>query len=1215
MSGLFFRALFLCLFLSFVGQAQSVNSSNFLKQLLDLPAPAPRYVEPNTEPEKPERPSEFYADERVPPDNAPIEDLVDYWSVQSNAAGSLKYQIKPSEKTLERLLEYCEDNPEQVGQFLSLFPTKPDVAEKLKDIYDRLVQAQTESTYLRNQVRSWLKYNSKYYLDELIKEAQSLSDNEDYVSNPGKDALKALARVDWDSAKTIVERLENNANQPNSAIVAKWAIYQHAVETGDDSTAERYRTELQKIVEDKKATAGQRDLAMDSLVLNGDFPGRDEWYMSLLEDETLLAVQEEGYTGLTTLISMSPPKKWTETMIKLTKSENLAVRSAAVRNLMEVFDKERKDIVEALLPWLNNPAWAKESDDNERYDYISALADIDFPQAIPGLIRVVQNESGGKRGLAAVALAKYKDARAIPALRFALQDEKNIENRKEVINALIACGGIGDDEQMTSLEAFATLSSTPEGLERIENYENASGEEEDEDEEDDEDGKKLPPLPLNIIVGKFIAEQTEPGEGVAARAVERLKVLRKTKPLVAKVLAEIIKNWKGRVVYLETMRQIKTGEADVDMVLNLLANREDARRKIPNEIISLRATDGAARGIGACLSEDAGEFSSILNQADAETRIAMFSCARLTRAKLPVADVGALLKSENAQLALAAERYLQAEDSVQARTLVLSRHAGEAVILGARQAFVPLDVKNDYKSQALNQLFYSVADRVYVPKEVAEIKKAEENLRAEIKENAELLVVYALLPDDAAGRHVVRVYKNRIVYSFYEDTARYRERDLTPEEYERFYQFLLANNIDGLAGFQSDCDTCESSEFVMFGKGGGRRVFFDTYRMPKQMEAMKELFYSFAKGNLRLHYYLSDKLKNLEVLFADENFSALAVWKKDADLRVLVEDKAKKIEILKNLNEQEKAENLAAGDNEDAASASARYEARQARRRDAEFAHLSWRAFAAGNLGSVLPQPLEAQVLPDETQVPPIDGISKMPRSWQVRAGNFEIRDGTSPHGLYKISRGQTPVKIRDGYYSAPVVTADGKWAVVSSYEDDGWNAPNTVARINLETGKEFPVNLPPANTFVPVAYVSAQNKILLFRARGRYYRLPAGNFYVDNDSAEDPKNPSPKVPEYYLLDANTGAVELVKGDFRPLEQQTYRPLQPTSSAGEFWAAVYDEKTKTTEIGRYSQKTFTLQTVLKLPDIFLNSMQIWVDEKESKVYFVYQGHLLALPLK
>lgn len=118
----------------------------------------------------------------------------------------------------------------------------------------------------------------------------------------------------------------------------------------------------------------------------------------------------------------------------------------------------------------------------------------------------------------------------------------------------------------------------------------------------------------------------------------------------------------------------------------------------------------------------------------------------------------------------------------------------------------------------------------------------------------------------------------------------------------------------------------------------------------------------------------------------------------------------------------------------------------------------------------------------------------------------------------------------------------------------------------------------------------------------------------VVSDESNDKTNPSPKIPEYYLLDTATGAVSQVKGEFRPLIQQTYRPLQPTNNPNEFWAAIFDVKTRTTEIGRYNTLNFKFQPLLKVPEIALDSMDIWVDEKETKVYFVYQGHLLALPL-
>ncbi|MGC2237815.1 MAG: HEAT repeat domain-containing protein [Pyrinomonadaceae bacterium] len=1215
MPKLFFLAFLLCLSLFVSGQSQVNNSANLLKQILDLPAPAPVNREEKTETKK-ERDEKFFADANAPSDDAPIEDLVDYWSNKNGGYNRLKYQLKPSDKVLGRLLDYCEDNPDLITNFLTLMPTKPDIAEKVKNIYDRLAQ-DDENSYIRTTVQQWLKFNSKYYVDELIREAQKIEDRNNYVQNEDQAILRALAKVDWDSARPIIDRLELDSNQPYAQILAKWVIYQHAIDTEDSSLTERYRGELQKIVEDKKAAWAQRDLAMDSLVMSDGWKGRDEWYVSLLEDETLLTIQDNGYTGLTTLIAMSPPDKWIDTMIKLAKSSNLAVRSAAVRNLMDVFNKDRKDVVEALLPWLSNPDWAKSSNRSERSDLITALAEIDMPEAVPGLIWVVQNESENNRAQAAKALVKNKNAGAIPALRIALQDEKNEEYRKNIIEALIACGGIGDDEQMASLEAYATVISTPEGLERMQNYDTEAYEEESE--------QPKKPMPLPVIIGKFVSEQEEPSDGLAARAVERLKILRKTKPAVAKTLAEIMQKWKGRAIYLETLRQIKTGEAEIDTILNLLANRKNVREKIPNDISALRTVNGASRGIGACLAEDAGEYLSILGQTDAETQIAMLGCARMLRAQLPVNEVSELLKSANQTLALAAERYLESEDSVQARTLVLARHPNEAVILGAHNAFIPREVKKAYESPALDALFLSVTESYYVGGAFPEIKRTEDGLRGEITQNADMLAVYAMLPEAESGQQILRVFKDRAVFTSYEDTARFKERNLTAEEYERFYNFLIENRIDGFSAFTDTCEECagsDASEFVMFGRGGGRRVFF---MMPvegnKVIDKLKEFFASFAEGEMNLHYKLSEKIKGLEVILSDKNFEALSVWKKDGDFRVLVEDKIKKEEIEKDLNEREKTENSVETDDAASEVAQKKYEAQAKRRRDAAYAHFFWRKVEGGKLGDILPQPSEAAFLPDDiSQIAENSELNPSPRAWQVRSGNFEIRVDSAEGNLYKSSRAQSPVKIKNGSFSNPIVTGDGKWVVVSKVETDS-SEPNGVARVNVQTGAEFKINLPAADTFLPIAFVPAQNKVLLYRAKGKFYREEGELIQYDADGEynrpqdKTKPNPSPKIPEYYLLDAATGAIQLVKGEFRPLAQQTYRPLQPTANPNEFWAAVYDEKTRTTQIGRYSDKTFSLQAVLSIPNINLNSMQIWVDEKEAKVYFVYQGHLLALPLK
>ncbi|HUR96576.1 MAG TPA: hypothetical protein VMZ26_00780, partial [Pyrinomonadaceae bacterium] len=85
------------------------------------------------------------------------------------------------------------------------------------------------------------------------------------------------------------------------------------------------------------------------------------------------------------------------------------------------------------------------------------------------------------------------------------------------------------------------------------------------------------------------------------------------------------------------------------------------------------------------------------------------------------------------------------------------------------------------------------------------------------------------------------------------------------------------------------------------------------------------------------------------------------------------------------------------------------------------------------------------------------------------------------------------------------------------------------------------------------------------------------------------------------------------RGEIRPLIQQTFRPLQPATAAFEFWAAI--PKENETVIGLYNTRTFTLRPLLKLPKISFDSMDTWVDESGGKVYFVYEGHMLAAPIK
>ncbi len=1207
---LFFLAC-ICFIFFTAAHAQTVPTANLLKQMLDLPAPPPidesltKVL--NANPVK--REPDFYSKNKIPSDDAPIEDLIEYWLNQSRTYVPLRYNVKPSERTIERLLEFCEKTPEDVSFFLNVLPTKPEIAETVKRFYDKLTESENPQ-YDVYRIKEWLTYNSNFYVDELVKKAEKVKDKDEYVTNQ-KDLL-ALAQVDWDKALPILERLNNDKNQPVSATLAKWAFYKNAFKAKDENDVSKYRRQLQDIVEDKTLLAGARDLAFDALVSEKDWDGRDDWYLTLLSDETLydLKVNGRSYTGLTTLLLYSPPEKYIKAMATLVENKNPVIRRAAIKNLTTYLNDANIEAVRALLPWLSNPNWATDVP-NGRGMLIAAIGKVDFPESVPSLITILMNEEE-YRQTAAAALGKYKDPRAVPALKYALTNEKNVYRRSLFIRVLDECGGISDDEKMSALELYATTVSTAEGM--AEFNRSLYGQYNENQE------KPPTPMPIALNIGNFVAEQTEPSDGLASRAIERLKTLRKTKPAVAVVLAGIMQRWKGRIIFIERLRQIKTGEADLETILTALAQRKEIREKIENEIFAMKTANGIGRGIAPCLSEDNFDFLSVLRQKDADAQTAMFGCARLLRVKLPVSEVGAFLKNANKTLALAAERYLESEDSVEARTIVLAHHQGEAVILGARHAFVP-DPKNVNYNEPLRQIFQTMTGRGFYGASFSGMDKNEAALREELKSNPDLLAIYGILPNKLEGQQIIRVFKDKIVFTNYEDAARYREKTLTAKEYEDFYRLILDEKIDSSIPFFGYCGDCEASEFVMFGKNGGRRIFFiNALAENSPVKKIVERFTSFNEGKLKLHYRLADKIKGLEVLLADERQEARAVWKNGNDLRVLVEDKEKEAEIEKNLRAEFETENSVEIDDEDYEQAQKRRESQETRRRESKEAHFFWRGLENGSLGGILPQPPEAPYLYDETQFPETAGFESDPRAWQVRAGNYEIRTSNEEAELYKVSRSQTPVKLKEGNYNSPIVTADENWLVITKISEN-WREPQNLVRINLQSGKEFPVNLPPADVFNAIAFIPSQNKVLVQRAK----RIPYNYRQNQTDDeeevkpvvqpAKDDKNPSPQTPEYYLLDAATGATQLVKGEFRPFEDLTYRPLQASSTPDEFWAAIYDKKAKETAIGRYNTKTFAFQTVTKFPDIELDSMDIWVDEKEAKVYFVYSGHLLAAPLQ
>lgn len=352
---------------------------------------------------------------------------------------------------------------------------------------------------------------------------------------------------------------------------------------------------------------------------------------------------------------------------------------------------------------------------------------------------------------------------------------------------------------------------------------------------------------------------------------------------------------------------------------------------------------------------------------------------------------------------------------------------------------------------------------------------------------------------------------------------------------------------------------------------------------------------------VRLRYHLEDEIKGLEILLADDSLQAKGVWQQGADLRVLVERAQTPEEVEQEGKLYEENAGGEADDEGDEGVAEAANAEWQRRLRALVRARVSWRAFAGGKLGATVARPETHSAFdPEAFDISDDD----MPSQYndhvaQSVVGDSVVLAGYAGEGLWQKAAGRKAVRVsNEGSYANPLV-AGGRW-VVAAKTDTHWGDPNYVVRLDLRTGRELRVELPPAEDFAPVAFVASHGKVLLRRARDEH-----------NNGG---KEAGPETPEFYLLDAATGRAQIVTGVFTPLEQEGRRLLQPAFGPSEFWVAVPDRARGKTQVGRYNTKDFTFQTLLDVPHMLFDSAAMWVDESAAKVYVVYEGQLLRLPL-
>ena len=243
--------------------------------------------------------------------------------------------------------------------------------------------------------------------------------------------------------------------------------------------------------------------------------------------------------------------------------------------------------------------------------------------------------------------------------------------------------------------------------------------------------------------------------------------------------------------------------------------------------------------------------------------------------------------------------------------------------------------------------------------------------------------------------------------------------------------------------------------------------------------------------------------------------------------------------------------------------------------REEDWQHnVSWRLLTKQGLGA------PSKPAKDYPEDPPPDTFTFTPIS--LANGLFLDK---SPNRLVVRRPNEREKTFLKGSYSSPALDSERRQGLVLKWEDKERNRW-TYELVDFVDGTVRPVQLPPGIKAFPTAYLPGK----------RAFLAVAGESY---DRLEKTG---------YLVDAKSGKVTPVSGEFRPWLQSGERPLQKAGGT-RYWAAMRTDLG--TEVGTIDEQTFEFEPVAHYPTLRFNASQMWVDGDQV---YVAIGDILVLPL-
>src|SRR5262249_53589592 len=120
----------------------------------------------------------------------------------------------------------------------------------------------------------WLQSNTQYLRNELIEAVRTRDKND----TDKLDEIEALARLDWPTAKPLLEKIVAGGESV-SYPMALSQLYMGAMKESDAAQADIYREILKRLLIEDNISGDSRRTILQSLMKDG-WTGQEEWFIS-----------------------------------------------------------------------------------------------------------------------------------------------------------------------------------------------------------------------------------------------------------------------------------------------------------------------------------------------------------------------------------------------------------------------------------------------------------------------------------------------------------------------------------------------------------------------------------------------------------------------------------------------------------------------------------------------------------------------------------------------------------------------------------------------------------------------------------------------------------------------------------------------------------------------------------------------------------------------